>query len=199
MRIFPIVFILFLASCSVEKNISKKQQTVDSTVVIEKDKQIAELTKEVSRLTSKVSELEYLGISFTQSKPLNLDSLKKVMVAANCPQSLIEWMANEINSYKSTVEQLTDGTIRITGNIESLTRSKSKLEEIISSKDSEITRLTNELQKEKTNVKTTTVEKEKIVERKSFNIWIIILIFIGGMVLGGFLMYRLYLIAEDKK
>lgn len=155
-----------LASCGGTKHITTNKENRDSLTIVEKDNQIAELQKEVSQLRTYLREREYLSVEIQPCPPaINTDSLRDALIAANCSPDIINRLSGYLQQAQATIERQADGTLKITGQVKSLTSIKSKLEETVKNQNTEIATLKTELEKAKSHVKTQTVEKIKEVKR----------------------------------
>lgn len=164
--ILLIGLVIFLASCGGTKHITTNRENRDSLTLVEKEAEIAELRKEVSQLRTYLREREYTDVQFQPCPPaINVDSLRAVLIAANCSPEVVNDLSNRLQQAQATIERQADGTLKITGQVKSLTSIKSKLEETVQSQSTEIATLKTELEKAKSHVKTETVEKIKEVDR----------------------------------
>lgn len=177
--ILLISFAALLASCGGTKHITTNKENRDSLTLIEKEAEIAELRKEVSQLRTYLREREYTDVQFQPCPPaINVDSLRDALITANCSPDIINRLSEYLQQAQTTIERQADGTLKITGQVKSLTSIKSKLEETVKSQSTEIATLKTELEKAKSHVKTETVEKIKEVDR-GLPWWLYWLIAIG--------------------
>ena len=175
------------SSCKTSKGISKTSTTVDSTSLKEAYEKIKTLTQERNTYYSKIRELEYLGVSFQDCPEINIDSLRNVLKSGGCKQSTVDSLINLYKSAQTTIKKLADGTLEIKGKIGYLTQSKSKDEETLMQKDKTITELKEALKREKANVKTVTVTKDKVKKTSFLNQW---WLFPLGFITCLFIVYR---------
>ena len=147
------------SGCRVHKDVSTGKTSFDSSYIKQLEQDVRVLTVENEHLTSKISELEYTGVVFDN----DCDSiLKAALLKAGCNVDSINAV---LALYKSKVKYYADGTIEAEGNIKSLTRSKSKLEETVKN----LMRVNDSLSHVSENVEakvvTKTEWKEKVVKR----------------------------------
>lgn len=163
-----IMIAIALSSCSSTKHVNKTETSIDSSYIKELEQKIHVLTNEIESLHTKISELQYTGVVFDN----DCDSiLKAALLRSGCN-------ADSINAvlafYKSKVKFYADGAFEVEGNLKTLTRSKTKLEEIINSKQRTIDSL-SEL-KSKVETKYQTVKATKEVEKKKGFPWLIAIV-----------------------
>lgn len=181
-----VVFVLMaVMSCNSEKHVAKTYTNKDSLALVEAKKVIFTITSERDEYKRKYEELEHLGVTFKEDDHINLDSLKKILIDANCPAAEIDKLVQKFNEAQTTIRKLTDGTLEIKGRISSLTQSKRILEEQISTKEKRIQQLENELKQSKTQVKAETKEVIVEKERSYIPVFMWILLVISGVI--GFL------------
>lgn len=181
--IIAVLFIvLAMLGCNSQKHVAKSTVNKDSLAVVELTEKLTVLKSENAEYKRRVQELEYLGVTFTTTKPINLDSLKAALVAANCPEADIKNLLDVLVAANSEIQILKDGTIQIKGQISSLTRSKSRLEEENATIKKENQELKESLVKARTEVKTET--KEKIIEKKTSFIpwWVWLIVAVAGII-----------------
>lgn len=167
-----------LSGCGTSKHIAVTRENKDSLAVIERDVAIAKRDAIITELQTRLKELEYLGVEMQPCPQINIDSLQKALIAANCSPEQIESIKDALQQAQTIIERQADGTLKITGQVKSLTSIKSKLEETVQTQNREITTLKTELEKARTHVKTETVERIKEVER-GLPWWLYWLILIG--------------------
>lgn len=184
--LFLLTTIILLASCGGSKNISSTRDNRDSLALVEKDRKLAEMTRELEDLRAILREHEYTDVLFEPA--INFDSLRAVLIEANCSQKSIDEIKAALEAARATIKRMADGTVEITGQIRSLKHTSDKQQEIISSQARTIERLENELTQAKTNVKTETVEKIREIKRVPWWIWLAIF---GGFCLGGIITWRI--------
>lgn len=175
--IIAVLFVMLaMLGCNSQKQVAKSTVNKDSLAVVELTEIVNTLQSENAEYKRRVQELEYLGVTFTTTKSINLDSLKTALIAANCPEADIKNLLDVLVAANSEIQILKDGTIQIKGQISSLSRSKSRLEEENASIKKENTELKESLAKARTEVKTEI--KEKIVEKKTqfipWWVWLIV-------------------------
>lgn len=168
-----ISFALLLATgCHVQKGKTKSYLNKDSVTIANLMRHIEDQETENTYLRKRLQEMEYLGVDMQPCPQINLDSLRAAMIAANCSPEQIAALMATLAAAETTIRKQADGTLEIKGKIQRLTQTKNTLEETILSQKSEISRLTTELQQQKTQVKTEVKTIEKTVDRWYIPWWI---------------------------
>lgn len=176
-----ILMAVFLPSCKASKEVIKTEYVRDSTVEEQLKLYVKKLTIERDNYAKKVSELEYLGISFKDCP--DMDSLIAAVRRSNGAN--IDSVLKVIDSYRSEVEVAADGAIKARGQLASVTKSKTRLEEEIRQRDTRINELRDSLATKKTDVVTKIEIKEKSVKYIPWWVyWLMPVILIIGIVAG---------------
>lgn len=186
LAILAAALVIMAVSCRSTKDVYKETTDKDSTAFQQLQKENSELRTEVSTLRTKIAELEYLGVTFQNCPSLpNIDSLKAVLKASGCRESTVDSVLSLYKQSQSEVEILADGTMRLKGNIASLTRTKQKLEEQVQEKSFMLYKKDVELNIMAAALSTRTDIKDKhtVVEVGPPNwwLWLALVVFIGGM------------------
>jgi multidrug resistance efflux pump len=188
--LFAAALVIFSSCKTVEKTTTKSETNKDSLAVVEATKRLADMQKERDHYESKLKEMEYLQATFKECPPrIDVDSLRSVLKETGCDPATVTALINELDQTKAEYERLADGTVRIKGNLASITAAKSKQEDSLREITKENARLLEELQKSQTNVKTEIKTVEKEVTRKPVATWYL-LFFVIGAVVGGWVWDR---------
>jgi small-conductance mechanosensitive channel len=170
--IFIVFGILLATSCHVQKGKTKSYLNKDSVTIANLERHIEDLETENTFIRKRLQEMEYLGVEMQPCPQINLDSLRAAMIAANCSPEQIAALTTTLAEAETTIRKQADGTLEIKGKVQRLTQTKSTLEETILSQKSEISRLTTELQQQKSQVKTEVKTVDKFVDRWYIPWWI---------------------------
>ena len=176
------VLLVVFSSCKAGKDVIKTEYVRDSTVEEQLKLYVQKLTIERDNYAKKVSELEYLGISFKDCP--DMDSLIAAVKRSNGAN--LDSVLKVIDSYRSEVEVAADGAIKARGQLASVSKSKTRLEEEIKQRDTHINELQDSLATKKTEVVTKIEVKEKSVKYIPWWVyWMMPVILIIGIVAGG--------------
>lgn len=183
---FWVAVILFFTGCGVTKNTSKGTFSFDSSYINQLEQDIRNLTYENDQLNTRISEMEYTGVQFNN----DCDSiLKNALLRAGCNVDSINAV---LSMYKSKVKYFADGSFELEGNVKSLTRSKSKLEEMIRSQQRVNDSLAHVITNTEAKVTTKTEWKDRVVKRGiSGLMWgLFVLIIIAAFLVGFWLCWK---------
>lgn len=187
MRIYLVLLVIlgacttFFSSCKAGKDIIKTEYVRDSTVEEQLKKYVQKLTIELDNSEKRVKELEYLGINFKDCP--DMDSLIAAVRRSNGAN--LDSVLKVIDSYRSEVDIAADGAIKARGQLASVTKSKTRLEEEIRQRDTRINELRDSLATKKTEVVTKIEIKEKSVRYIPWWVyWLMPIILIIGIVAG---------------
>ena len=176
-----ILMAVFLPSCKASKEVIKTEYVRDSTVEEQLKKYVQKLTIELDNSEKRVKELEYLGINFKDCP--DMDSLIAAVRRSNGAN--IDSVLKVMDSFRSEVEVAADGAIKARGQLASVTKSKTRLEEEIRQRDTRINELRDSLATKKTDVVTKIEVKEKSVKYIPWWVyWLMPVILIIGIVAG---------------
>ncbi len=176
-----VVLLVVFSSCKAGKDIIKTEYVRDSTVEEQLKKYVQKLTIELDNYEKRVKELEYLGINFKDCP--DMDSLIAAVKRSNGAN--IDSVLKVIDSYRSEVDIAADGAIKARGQLASVTKSKTRLEEEIRQRDTRINELRDSLATKKTEVVTKIEIKEKSVRYIPWWVyWLMPIILIIGIVAG---------------
>jgi small-conductance mechanosensitive channel len=170
--IFIVFMLLLAASCHVQKHTAKSSVSKDSITIANLMRHIEDLETENTFIRKRLQEMEYLGVEMQPCPQINVDSLRSAMIAANCSPEQIAALMATLAEAETTIRKQADGSLEIKGRVQRLTQTKNTLEETILSQKSEISRLTTELQQQKSQVKTETKTVDKFVDRWYIPWWI---------------------------
>ena len=176
-----VVLLVVFSSCKAGKDIIKTEYIRDSTVEEQLKKYVQKLTIELDNSEKRVKELEYLGINFKDCP--DMDSLIAAVRRSNGAN--IDSVLKVMDSFRSEVEVAADGAIKARGQLASVTKSKTRLEEEIRQRDTRINELRDSLATKKTDVATKVEIKEKSVRYIPWWVyWLMPVILIIGIVAG---------------
>ena len=176
-----VVLLVVFSSCKAGKDIIKTEYIRDSTVEEQLKKYVQKLTIELDNSEKRVKELEYLGINFKDCP--DMDSLIAAVRRSNGAN--IDSVLKVMDSFRSEVEVAADGAIKARGQLASVTKSKTRLEEEIRQRDTRINELRDSLATKKTEVVTKIEIKEKSVRYIPWWVyWLMPVILIIGIVAG---------------
>ena len=176
-----VVLLVVFSSCKAGKDIIKTEYIRDSTVEEQLKKYVQKLTIELDNSEKRVKELEYLGINFKDCP--DMDSLIAAVRRSNGAN--IDSVLKVMDSFRSEVEVAADGAIKARGQLASVTKSKTRLEEEIRQRDTRINELRDSLATKKTDVVTKIEVKEKSVRYIPWWVyWLMPVILIIGIVAG---------------
>lgn len=170
--IFVVFGLLLATGCHVQKSRSRSSLDKDSVTIANLQRHIEDLETENTHIRKRLQEMEYLGVEMQPCPQINLDSLRAAMIAANCSPEQIAALLDKLAAAETTIRKQADGTLEIKGKVQRLTQTKSTLEETIQSQNSTISRLSKELQEQKSQVKTVEKSVEKFVDRWYIPWWI---------------------------
>lgn len=174
----------WFTSCNTSKNVNKTQSYYDRSVEKSLKRQIDEKNLLIAHYESRIRELETLGVVFTECPNIDsiLDAYRYKLISGGCKQSTVDSLLSVISNQKATIKKNADGSLEINGRIASLQQSKQRDEKTIINLQNIITRLTNENDSLKVNVKTKT--EVKTVEKKtSFIPWWVWIVALSGYVI----------------
>lgn len=187
MRIYLVLLVIlgacttFFLSCKAGKDIIKTEYVRDSTVEEQLKKYVQKLTIELDNSEKRVKELEYLGINFKDCP--DMDSLIAAVRRSNGAN--IDSVLKVMDSFRSEVEVAADGAIKARGQLASVSKSKTRLEEEIKQRETHINELRDSLATKKTDVVTKIEVKEKSVKYIPWWVyWLMPVILIIGIVAG---------------
>ena len=176
-----VVLLVVFSSCKAGKDIIKTEYIRDSTVEEQLKKYVQKLTIELDNSEKRVKELEYLGINFKDCP--DMDSLIAAVRRSNGAN--IDSVLKVMDSFRSEVEVAADGAIKARGQLASVSKSKTRLEEEIRQRDTRINELRDSLATKKTDVATKVEIKEKSVRYIPWWVyWLMPVILIIGIVAG---------------
>ena len=176
-----VVLMVVFSSCKAAKEVIKTEYVRDSTVEEQLKKYVQKLTIELDNSEKRVKELEYLGINFKDCP--DMDSLIAAVRRSNGAN--IDSVLKVMDSFRSEVEVAADGAIKARGQLASVTKSKTRLEEEIRQRDTRINELRDSLATKKTGVVTKVEIKEKSVKYIPWWVyWLMPVILIIGIVAG---------------
>lgn len=176
-----VVLLVVFSSCKAGKDVIKTEYIRDSAVEEQLKLYVQKLTIERDNYAKKVREMEYLGILFKECP--DMDSLIAAVKRSNGAN--LDSVLKVIDSYRSEVEVAADGAIKARGQLASVSKSKTRLEEEIKWKDIQINELRDSLATKKTDVVTKVEVKEKSVKYIPWWVyWLMPVILIIGIVTG---------------
>lgn len=174
------------SGCRTTKDISKGTASFDSSYIHQLQEDIRVLTYEIDLLHTRISEMEYTGVQFDN----DCDSiLKNALLKAGCNVDSINAV---LSLYKSKVKYYADGSFELEGNIKSLTRTKSKLEEMIRSQQRLTDSLTHVIANTEAKVVSKIEWKDRVIKRGiSGLMWtLFVLIIIAAFLVGFWLCWK---------
>jgi hypothetical protein len=181
-----LVITMIISGCSVHKNMSSGSASFDSSYIKQLEQDIHSLQLENEHLTSKISEMEYTGVVFDN----DCDSiLKAALMNAGCN---VDSINSVLATYKSRVKYYADGSFELEGNLRSVTRTKSKLEETVRDLSRIKDSLIHVIEHTEAKVETKTEWKERVVKRGiSGLMWtLFVLLIIAAFILGFWLCWK---------
>ena len=176
-----IMLLLLLSGCGTEKKLLRQKVKADSTVIRNLQTDVRLIREEVVRLESELKQAQYSGVIFdsTPCPPVN----PIINVDSRCN---VDSVRNALQAYygslwQNRVKVLSDGTIEAQGRLKSATYTNTLLHKVISERQSRIDSFSAALAKEKQNIKTVEVVKDKW-KKSAFPWWWLAIAFIAGAV-----------------
>lgn len=176
-----IMLLLLLSGCGTEKKLLRQKVKADSTVIRNLQTDVRLSREEVVRLESELKQAQYSGVVFdsTPCPPVN----PIINVDSRCN---VDSVRNALQAYygslwQNRVKVLSDGSIEAQGRLRSATYTNTLLQKVISERQSRIDSFSAALAKEKQNIKTVEVVKDKW-KKSAFQWWWLALAFIAGAV-----------------
>ena len=176
-----IMLLLLLSGCGTEKKLLRQKVKADSTVIRNLQTDVRLSREEVVRLESELKQAQYSGVVFdsTPCPPVN----PIINVDSRCN---VDSVRNALQAYygslwQNRVKVLSDGSIEAQGRLRSATYTNTLLQKVISERQSRIDSFSAALAKEKQNIKTVEVVKDKW-KKSAFQWWWLAVAFIAGAV-----------------
>ena len=176
-----IMLLLLLSGCGTEKKLLRQKVKADSTVIRNLQTDVRLSREEVVRLESELKQAQYSGVVFdsTPCPPVN----PIINVDSRCN---VDSVRNALQAYygslwQNRVKVLSDCSIEAQGRLRSATYTNTLLQKVISERQSRIDSFSAALAKEKQNIKTVEVVKDKW-KKSAFQWWWLALAFIAGAV-----------------
>jgi len=176
-----ILSIIMLSGCGTEKKLLRQKVKQDSSTITELQQEVRLSKQENSRLESELKQAQYAGVIFdsTPCPPVN----PIINVDDRCN---VDSVRNALQAYygslwQNRVKVLSDGSIEAQGRLRSATYTNTLLQKVISERQSRIDSFSAALAKEKQNIKTVEVVKDKW-KKSAFQWWWLALAFIAGAV-----------------
>ena len=176
-----ILTIILLSGCGTEKKLLRQKVKQDSSTITELQQEVRLSKQENSRLESELKQAQYAGVIFdsTPCPPVN----PIINVDDRCN---VDSVRNALQAYygslwQNKVKVLSDGSIEAQGRLKSATYTNTLLQKVISERDSRIDSFATVLAKEKKNVKTVEVVRDKW-KKTSLPLWWLIVAFVAGAV-----------------
>jgi len=177
-----ILTIILLSGCTTEKKLLRQRVKQDSSTITELQQQVKLTKQENTRLESELRQAQYSGVIFdsTPCPPVNPPAIH---VDSSCN---VDSVKNDLQAYYSSLWQnkvkvLANGTIEAQGRLKSAIYTNTLLQKVISERQSRIDSFSSALAKEKQNIKTVEVVKDKW-KKTAFPWWWLALAFIAGAV-----------------
>ena len=176
-----IMLLLLLSGCGTEKKLLRQKVKADSTVIRNLQTDVRLSREEVVRLESELKQAQYSGVVFdsTPCPPVN----PIINVDSRCN---VDSVRNALQAYygslwQNRVKVLSDGSIEAQGRLKSAIYTNTLLHKVISERQSRIDSFSAALAKEKQNIKTVEVVKDKW-KKSAFPWWWLAIAFIAGAV-----------------
>lgn len=154
--------IILLSGCGTEKKLLRQKVKQDSSTITELQQEVKLTKHENTRLESELKQAQYSGVIFdsTPCPPVNQPA---IIVDSRCN---VDSVKNELQDYYGTLWQnkvkvLSDGSIEAQGRLKSAIYTNTLLQKVISERQSRIDSFSTALAKEKKNIKTVEVIKDK--------------------------------------
>lgn len=176
-----ILTIILLSGCGTEKKLLRQKVKADSTVIRNLQTDVRLSREEVVRLESELKQAQYSGVIFdsTPCPPVN----PIINVDSRCN---VDSVRNALQAYygslwQNRVKVLSDGTIEAQGRLKSATYTLLTQQRLIAAQKNTIDSFSTALAKEKKNVKTVEVVRDKW-KKTSLPLWWLIVAFVAGAV-----------------
>jgi outer membrane murein-binding lipoprotein Lpp len=176
-----IMLLLLLSGCGTEKKLLRQKVKADSTVIRNLQTDVRLSREEVVRLESELKQAQYSGVTFdsTPCPPVN----PIINVDSRCN---VDSVRNALQAYygslwQNKVKVLSDGTIEAQGRLKSATYTLLTQQRLIAAQKNTIDSFSTALAKEKKNVKTVEVVRDKW-KKTSLPLWWLIVAFVAGAV-----------------
>lgn len=176
-----IMLLLLLSGCGTEKKLLRQKVKADSTVIRNLQTDVRLSREEVVRLESELKQAQYSGVIFdsTPCPPVN----PIINVDDRCN---VDSVRNALQAYygslwQNKVKVLSDGTIEAQGRLKSATYTLLTQQRLIAAQKNTIDSFSTALAKEKKNVKTVEVVRDKW-KKTSLPLWWLIVAFVAGAV-----------------
>lgn len=176
-----ILSIIMLSGCGTEKKLLRQKVKQDSSTITELQQEVRLSKQENSRLESELKQAQYAGVIFdsTPCPPVN----PIINVDSRCN---VDSVRNALQAYygslwQNKVKVLSDGTIEAQGRLKSATYTLLTQQRLIAAQKNTIDSFSTALAKEKKNVKTVEVVRDKW-KKTSLPLWWLIVAFVAGAV-----------------
>lgn len=176
-----IMLLLLLSGCGTEKKLLRQKVKADSTVIRNLQTDVRLSREEVVRIESELKQAQYSGVTFdsTPCPPVN----PIINVDSRCN---VDSVRNALQAYygslwQNKVKVLSDGTIEAQGRLKSATYTLLTQQRLIAAQKNTIDSFSTALAKEKKNVKTVEVVRDKW-KKTSLPLWWLIVAFVAGAV-----------------
>ena len=176
-----IMLLLLLSGCGTEKKLLRQKVKADSTVIRNLQTDVRLSREEVVRIESELKQAQYSGVVFdsTPCPPVN----PIINVDDRCN---VDSVRNALQAYygslwQNKVKVLSDGTIEAQGRLKSATYTLLTQQRLIAAQKNTIDSFSTALAKEKKNVKTVEVVRDKW-KKTSLPLWWLIVAFVAGAV-----------------
>lgn len=176
-----ILSIIMLSGCGTEKKLLRQKVKQDSSTITELQQEVRLSKQENSRLESELKQAQYAGVIFdsTPCPPVN----PIINVDDRCN---VDSVRNALQAYygslwQNKVKVLSDGTIEAQGRLKSATYTLLTQQRLIAAQKNTIDSFSTALAKEKKNVKTVEVVRDKW-KKTSLPLWWLIVAFVAGAV-----------------
>jgi outer membrane murein-binding lipoprotein Lpp len=176
-----ILTIIMLSGCGTEKKLLRQKVKQDSSTITELQQEVRLSKQENSRLESELKQAQYAGVIFdsTPCPPVN----PIINVDSRCN---VDSVRNALQAYygslwQNKVKVLSDGTIEAQGRLKSATYTLLTQQRLIAAQKNTIDSFSTALAKEKKNVKTVEVVRDKW-KKTSLPLWWLIVAFVAGAV-----------------
>jgi outer membrane murein-binding lipoprotein Lpp len=176
-----IMLLLLLSGCGTEKKLLRQKVKADSTVIRNLQTDVRLSREEVVRLESELKQAQYSGVTFdsTPCPPVN----PIINVDSRCN---VDSVRNALQAYygslwQNRVKVLSDGSNEAQGRLKSATYTLLTQQRLIAAQKNTIDSFSTALAKEKKNVKTVEVVRDKW-KKTSLPLWWLIVAFVAGAV-----------------
>ncbi len=176
-----LAMMILTPGCTSTKEVNKSYNSKDSTKIAELERQIITFESTIETLQQQIREHQFSSVEFDKV----CDTLIKYIERNGCDSSVVNYLKSKLEMAQSEVEILADGSIKAKGLLKSATVTKDKLTTLLHTSQLQIVSLTNELIKERTNVKT--VMETKVVHKKTSvlnQLWLWLIIALAGIIAG---------------